>query len=85
MSIYYIDFFGGNDSLDGLSPQCARRRQESLILNAGDSVLFKRGTEFCGTLNIVSGDEDNPIKYGAYGQGSEPIFYASTNLSDENL
>ena len=85
MSIYYIDFFGGNDSLDGLSPQCARKTQESLILNAGDSVLFKRGTAFCGTLNIVSGDEDNPIKYGAYGQGGEPIFYASTNLSDENL
>ena len=46
MSIYYIDFFGGNDSLDGLSPQYARKTQESLILNAGDSVLFKRGTAF---------------------------------------
>ena len=85
MSTYYIDFFNGNDALDGLSAENAKKTQGSIDLQAGDSVLFKRGTLFRGKINIVAGEEDAPIYYGAYGEGSEPIFCGSTNLSDASL
>ena len=82
MAVYYIDFFGGDDSLDGLSPENARKTQEGIELLAGDSILFLRGTAFRGMLKTVSGTEDEPIRYGAYGEGCEPIFCASSDLCD---
>jgi hypothetical protein len=84
MSIYYIDFFDGNDALDGLTPQTARKTQDTIDLNAGDTVLFKRGTLFRGRMKTVSGSENAPICYGAYGEGADPTFCASTDVSDSS-
>ena len=81
MSIYYIDFFDGNDALDGLTPKTARKTQDSIELKAGDTVLFKRGTLFRGRMKTVSGSENAPICYGAYGEGDDPTFCASTDVS----
>ena len=82
MSVYYIDFFDGNDLLNGLSPQNAKKTQDSVELKAGDSILFKCGTLFRGRLKLVSGSEEAPIRYGAYGEGEAPVFCASTKVSN---
>ena len=84
MSTYYIDFFDGNDAFDGLMPEKAKKTQESINLKAGDRVLFKRGTLFRGMLKTVSGTENSPIYYGAYGEGDAPVFCASTDVSDSS-
>ena len=85
MAVYYIDFFNGSDECDGLSPESAKKTQSAIELCAGDTVLFKRGTLFRGRLNLVAGEEDSPICYGAYGEGSEPIFCGSTDVSKTSL
>ena len=43
----------------------------TLDLDAGDSVLFKKGDYFEGqvTINNKSGDEGNPITFASYGEG----------------
>ena len=47
-------------------------------LQPGDRLLFKRGDTFTGTQFKLqptqSGGADNPIVYGAYGQGAKPLF-----------
>lgn len=44
-------------------------------LNAGDSVFFKNGQIFSGTLNIrFSGTATDPIVYTNYGSGLIPVF-----------
>lgn len=44
-------------------------------INAGDSLLFKRGTTITGTLTWTrSGSAGNPIVIGAYGTGANPVF-----------
>lgn len=44
-------------------------------LNAGDSVLFKRGYSYGGSITITrSGSVGNPIVFGAYGTGAKPKF-----------
>ena len=85
MAVYYIDFFNGSDECDGLSPESAKKTQSAIELCAGDTVLFKRGTLFRGKLNIVAGEENSPICYGAYGEGSEPIFCGSADVSKTSL
>ena len=82
MAEYYVDFFDGDDSFDGLSPQSAIKNHSLIDLKSGDSVLFKRNTVLKGRLNIVSGSQDAPIRYGAYGNGEKPIFYNSTAVDD---
>ena len=81
MATYYIDFFNGDDAFDGASAQSPKKTQGTLRLNGGDSVLFKRGTVFRGKLDIVAGNDDAPIYYGAYGEGEAPIFCGSTDVS----
>ena len=85
MAVYYVDFLNGDDSLDGLSPKNAKKTQDFIDLNAGDSVLFKRGTLFRGRLKTVSGSDGSPIYYGAYGEGNLPIFCASSDLCNKEF
>lgn len=81
MAIYYIDFLYGNDNNSGLSEYEARKSQCAELLRAGDTVLFRRGGSFNGRLEICEGEEGFPIRYGAYGEGAEPVFYGSVDLS----
>ena len=85
MAVYYIDFLNGSDECDGLSAKSAKKTQGTVELCAGDTLLFKRGTLFRGKLNIVAGEENSPICYGAYGEGSEPIFCGSADVSKTSL
>lgn len=82
MKTYYIDFANGNDAFDGLSPETAWQSQHPELLQPGDTVLFKRGSFFRGALRNPSGIPGQPITYGAYGEGENPVFSAGLDVSD---
>jgi len=75
--IYYIDHINGNDAFDGLSPEKARKSYTDIIVQAGDTVLFKRGSFYRDKLYAVK-----EVSYGAYGEGELPTFCGSTDVSD---
>src|SRR5688572_11802140 len=52
-------------------------------LQPGDSVLFKRGDVFYGTLQINrSGTRDGVITYTAYGKGANPVISGLTSVGE---
>ncbi len=72
---YYVSATG-DDNNDGLSPDKAIKtiaKANTLTLNAGDQVLFKRGDKFVGRLSYsnLNGTADNPITIASYGEGTE--------------
>ncbi|MCF6268989.1 MAG: T9SS type A sorting domain-containing protein [Melioribacteraceae bacterium] len=75
---YYINKKTGNDANSGLSPDHAWKnvqKTNDFSFAPGDSVLFSRGSTWNFTLLIKSsGEEGNPIYYGAYGEGRKPTF-----------
>lgn len=76
-SNYFISN-SGNDSKSGTSPAAAwqslNRLNSFKNLNPGDSILFRRGDSFYGTIMInSSGAINNPVVYSAYGEGPKPI------------
>ena len=79
---YYIDLINGTAAADGKSPENARKDYKDLDIKAGDKVLFKRGTFVREELIAVSGEEGNPVTYGAYGEGEKPVFCGSVNLGN---
>ena len=85
MHTYYIDFIGGNDALDGRSAETAWRTQHPHVLQPGDTVLFKRGGLYRGVLLNPSGLPGQPITYAAYGEGENPVFSGSVDVSDTVL
>ena len=84
---YYIDAVGGNDGNDGLStnaPWASHTKAESTSLAAGDTVHFKRGSAFSGSIVISeSGSPGNPIRLTSYGTGELPKF-TNPSTSDES-
>ena len=73
---YYIKN-GGNDLLSGTSDSDAWEsisKVNSFSFSPGDSILFKRGDTFVGTLTPPSsGTVGIHITFGAYGTGDDPI------------
>jgi parallel beta-helix repeat protein len=80
-NIYYIDATNGNDSNNGLSEENAWKtiaKVNASSLYAGDSILLKRDEEWREQLNPpYSGSPGNPITFGAYGAGDDPIINGS--------
>ena len=73
---YYIDSRYGNDANDGLSRQTAFRSVEKMseiMLNGGDTVLLKAGTEYVGSLHLKRNRDGGIIKIDRYGVGEKPI------------
>ncbi len=71
---YYVSA-DGDDSADGKSPENALRTLEkanSLELNAGDALLFRRGDIFRGSINAAAG-----ATYSAFGEGAKPQLLGS--------
>ena len=74
---YYIDTTG-NDANTGLTTAApwktiTKLNSSMASLIAGDTVFFKRGQRFYGTITITkSGSVANPIIYDAYGTGKAP-------------
>ncbi len=75
---YYLSG-AGNDQAAGTSAGQAWKSLDRLNLAArqlrpGDSVLFRRGDVFYGTLRLLSsGTAGQPLVFGAYGQGARPV------------
>ena len=76
MATYYIDQLNGNNDLDGLSPETARKDYTDIEVCEGDTVLFKRGSFYRDRLHVKP-----YVSYGAYGEGELPTFCASTDAS----
>ena len=81
MATYYIDSVSGRADASGLSPEQPLASSLGLCVKPGDSVLFKRGSEFFCALNNVSGEPGSPVRYGAYGDGPAPRFNGSIDVS----
>lgn len=90
-SNYYFSSNSGNDSYSNmqaqspLTPWKSLSKLNSFMVNvqAGDSILFKRGEIFYGSLIITkSGTAANPIVFAAYGTGAKPILSGLTTLSN---
>ena len=73
---YYIDAQAGDDAAGGLSPDDAWKslsRAGGLQLQPGDSLLLRRGSLFCGRLEVSGqGTPEGRIVVGAYGTGEKP-------------
>ena len=85
MSVYYIDPVNGCDTFDGLSPDTPKKREHDLPLVPGDTVRFRRGCVIRDVLDPVSGNEENPVTDSAYGEGPQPTFCGSVDVSDSAL
>lgn len=80
--IYYIDLNHGSPTADGHSPETARLTYTDLAIEPGDTVLFKRGGWIRDCLYRKAGAPGKPITYGAYGEGENPVFIGSVDVSD---
>ena len=81
---YYVDPLTGDDAAGGLNPDRAWKslpRVNRAELQPGDTVLFRRGTELRGQLIPRSGSADQPVTYGAYGDGAKPRLLGSVSMN----
>lgn len=77
---FHVDAQTGRDEADGRSPERAWRSLERVNdadLKPGDTVCFKRGGVWRGSLLPVSGAAGAPVTYTAYGQGAKPLLLGS--------
>jgi len=85
---YFVDSQKGDDSFSGLSAETPWKTLDRVSnakeLAPGDSVRFRAGQVWRGTLNPVSGEKDKPITYTSYGEGKKPSFWRSTSLAKES-
>ncbi|MGG1552034.1 right-handed parallel beta-helix repeat-containing protein [Paenibacillus ferrarius] len=76
-TVYYLDAVSGNDANAGTSTGAAWQtlaKVNSVTFQPGDSILFKAGGVWTGTLSPQgSGTAGNPIKIDKYGTGSKPL------------
>jgi hypothetical protein len=85
---YYFDNSLGNDEGAGsiASPWKTVLKANSLHLVPGDALYLKRGETWHETLVVPSsGDKDNPVLLGAYGEGPPPIIDATRPASGQWL
>lgn len=82
---YYFDGSAPDNGSGSLSsPYNSLSSVSNLDVEAGDSILLKRGTNFTGGLVLTQGgEEDAPLTVGAYGDETAalPIVSAGDNLN----
>ncbi len=85
---YYISSLNGDDNNNGTSPGTAWATIERVnkvipSLKPGNSVLFERGGIYYGSMSFwnVSGSENNPITFGAYGLGEMPMISGAKQVT----
>ncbi len=87
---YYFSATEGDDSRTSQQAQSSATPWKSLAklnavmnaLNAGDSILFKRGDVFTGSITAgKSGSANLPIIFSAYGTGSKPVISGLSQIS----
>ncbi|MFW6272163.1 MAG: right-handed parallel beta-helix repeat-containing protein [bacterium] len=80
---FYVSSSTGSDTNDGLTAETAwatidKVNTESSTFVGGDTIAFKRGDSFAGTLTPASsGSLGNQIVYNAYGSGNKPVITGS--------
>jgi Ca2+-binding RTX toxin-like protein len=85
MTIFYVDATNGSDSNNGQGATSAW--QSVAQVNAhrfepGDQILFKAGDVYHEALiPKTSGTADQPITFGAYGDGPAPLFVGTVDLT----
>lgn len=82
---YYVSNSDGNDSDTGLSELLAWQTLDKVNASsfaAGDSILFKKGDSWIGTLTVPSnGTLVNRIVFSSYGTGDSPIITGFASVS----
>ena len=81
--VFYVDSVAGDDVNAGDSPEAAWAslgRVSNADLKPGDTVRFKRGGVWRGTLTPRSGAMGAPITYAAYGEGEKPLLLDQRDL-----
>lgn len=82
---YYVSSSDGSDSDSGLTEALAKATLSwvnSTTFSAGDTILFKRGDTFRGSLyQTENGTASNWIYYGAYGTGAKPKILGAKDVS----
>ena len=78
--VFYVDSIKGDDASTGDSPAAAwasLERVNGANLRPGDTVFFKRGCVWRGSLMPRSGTKGAPVTYAAYGEGEKPALLGS--------
>ncbi len=79
LAVTYYVAPNGNDTNNGTSQNSPwrtiqRAQQVTQSMQPGDKILFQRGGTYHGKLNLnASGTAANPMYFGAYGEGPDPI------------
>lgn len=84
---YYVDATGGDDSNGGTNSAAPWKTVGKIVISSfspGDSVLFKRGETWSGTILTVpsSGSAGNPITFGDYGSGALPNISGAASVNN---
>jgi len=79
---WYVDPVSGDDANDGMESSRPVRTYASRDIAAGDTVLFKHGSVIRERLHTRSGQPGQPVRYGAYGDGDDPVFLGSVAAND---
>lgn len=86
---YYISSTEGNDANNGKTPTSAWKSIDKVnssnsLFVAGDSIFFKKGDVFYGSMTISSrtGTDAKPIVYTTYGTGNMPILRGSQKVAN---
>jgi len=86
---YYIDSRRGNDMNSGLTIDEAWssiKRVNDTDFNPGDSILFRRGRKWIGTLRpLGNGEPHKRIVIAAYGKGDSPIIDAEGQKAEDDF
>ncbi len=77
MAVYYVDF---NAAEGGKGLACEDPINKVGFEKSGDRVLFRRGSVFHTWISARDG-----VYYGAYGEGENPVFSGSVNLSSPDM
>jgi hypothetical protein len=84
---YYLAY-SGDDAAEGTSPAAAWKTIDRLntffpYLQPGDSILFRRGDTFYGSIIAkTSGNRQQPIVISAYGNGKAPLITGFTTIAN---
>lgn len=87
---YYVDGLSGSDTNDGLSmdhPIRSLDKAGQIELQPGDSLLFRRGSDFDGYLKIkYSGTASKNIVLSSYGDKNQPLpKFTNSGFTDKNF
>jgi len=83
-STYYVSNTGldTNNGISESTPWQTISKVNATTFVAGDSILFKKGDTFYGSITVSqSGTAGNPITFSSYGSGEKPIITGFTDVT----